>query len=89
FFFMNQSNQPSGDTGRSIDAAADSRQDDTPTEFERLGQQPSPSVLVEFWQFLKGSHRWWLLPIVLSLALVGALIALSSSPAAPFIYTLF
>ena len=32
---------------------------------------------------------WWLIPIVVVLALFGVLVLLSGSAAAPFIYTLF
>ncbi|MBN2483489.1 MAG: hypothetical protein JXD21_04735 [Candidatus Omnitrophica bacterium] len=48
------------------------------------------SILKEFWQFLKIRKRWWLLPIVIVLLLLGVLIFLTESTAvAPFIYTLF
>ena len=43
----------------------------------------------EFWHFLRHSKKWWLLPIVLILAVFGLLVVLSSTAAAPFIYTLF
>ena len=44
----------------------------------------------EFWEFLKVRKKWWLLPIVLFLAFLGALIVLTEGSAvAPFIYTLF
>jgi hypothetical protein len=44
----------------------------------------------DLWAFLRERKKWWLLPVVLILLLVGALIALSSGTAvAPFIYTLF
>ena len=48
------------------------------------------SIISEFWQFLKIRKKWWLLPIVLFLVLLGALIVLTEGSAlAPFIYTLF
>jgi len=43
----------------------------------------------EFWQFLRVSKKWWLLPIVIVLVLFGVLVFLSGTAAAPFIYTLF
>lgn len=44
----------------------------------------------EFWQFLKERKKWWLLPIIIFLVLLGSLIILSSGSAvAPFVYTLF
>ena len=44
----------------------------------------------EFWEFLKVRKKFWLLPIILVLALFGGLIILSQGSAvAPFIYTIF
>ena len=44
----------------------------------------------EFWEFLKVRKKYWLLPIILVLALFGILIVLSQGSAvAPFIYTIF
>ncbi|HUU41579.1 MAG TPA: DUF5989 family protein [Desulfatiglandales bacterium] len=48
------------------------------------------SIIIEFWEFLKARKRYWLLPIVLVLVLLGALIVFTESSAvAPFIYALF
>lgn len=47
-------------------------------------------ILGELFTFLWKQKRWWLMPIVLVLLLVGFLIFLAESTAvAPFIYTLF
>ena len=44
----------------------------------------------EFWDFLKVRRKYWLLPILIVLALFGSLIVLSQGTAvAPFIYTIF
>ena len=44
----------------------------------------------EFWDFLKIRKKYWLLPILIVLALFGSLIVLSQGTAvAPFIYTIF
>ena len=46
--------------------------------------------LKEFFDFLKVRKKYWLIPILLVLAMFGALIVLSQGSAiAPFIYTLF
>lgn len=46
--------------------------------------------IMEFWRFLKVRKKYWLLPILIILLLVGGLIVLSQGSAvAPFIYTLF
>jgi len=48
------------------------------------------SFLFEFWNFLKARKKFWLLPIIIVLALFGGLIILSQgSVVAPFIYTIF
>jgi hypothetical protein len=48
------------------------------------------SFIVEFWKFLKVRKKFWLLPILLVLVLMGGLIVLTQGSAvAPFIYTLF
>ena len=47
------------------------------------------AILKELWDFLKVRKKWWLTPIVIVMLLVGVLIILSGTAAAPFIYTLF
>ena len=48
------------------------------------------SIFIEFLQFLKHRKKWWLIPIVVVLVLLGLLLVLSEGSAlAPFIYTLF
>lgn len=44
----------------------------------------------EFWDFLSHRKKYWLMPILIILALFGGLIVLSQGSAvAPFIYSLF
>ena len=44
----------------------------------------------EFWAFMRARKKWWLLPIILVMACVGALLVLAhGSVLAPFIYTIF
>tara|TARA_B100000242_G_C42853168_1_gene396102 strand:- start:97 stop:249 length:153 start_codon:yes stop_codon:yes gene_type:complete len=48
------------------------------------------SFLKEFWEFLRVRKKYWLFPILIVLALFGALIVLTQgSVVAPFIYTIF
>ncbi len=42
----------------------------------------------ELWDFLKVRKKWWLLPIILFLIMVGILIAIGGSSLSPFIYAL-
>ncbi len=47
-------------------------------------------ILKEYFSFLKAHKKWWLLPIVMILVLLGLIIVLAQGTAlAPFIYTLF
>ncbi|MFA5404016.1 MAG: DUF5989 family protein [Ignavibacteria bacterium] len=47
-------------------------------------------LLKDLWNFLKERKKWWLLPVIFTLLIVGALIAIAGTSAiAPFIYTLF
>jgi hypothetical protein len=39
--------------------------------------------------FLKANKKWWLAPIVIAILLLGLLVVLGGTAAAPFIYTLF
>jgi competence protein ComGC len=47
-------------------------------------------LLREFWLFLKQEKKWWLVPMLVVLAIVAALVlvALIYPGAAPFIYPL-
>ena len=46
--------------------------------------------LRDLWGFLRERKKYWLIPIIMTLLLMGALIVLTSGSAiAPFIYTLF
>ncbi len=46
--------------------------------------------ITDLWGFLKERKKFWMLPLILTLLLFGALIILTSGSAiAPFIYTLF
>ena len=47
-------------------------------------------LLREFWAFMKIRKKWWLLPIIVVMLLLGILLAFAETSAlAPFIYTIF
>ncbi|HJN46678.1 MAG: DUF5989 family protein [Vicinamibacterales bacterium] len=58
-------------------------------DFASQAEQAPPGLLAELWEFLRHNKKWWLTPIVLVLLLIGALIMLAGTAAAPFIYPLF
>ncbi len=48
------------------------------------------NFIIEFLSFIKFRKKYWLVPILLIMAIFGGLIVLSQGSAvAPFIYTLF
>jgi hypothetical protein len=48
------------------------------------------SFVKEMWKFLRQRKKFWLLPLLLVMALLGVLIVMAQGSAvAPFIYTLF
>ena len=48
------------------------------------------STVKEIWVFLRVRKKWWLVPVVVLLGLIGALLILTEGSAlAPFIYALF
>jgi hypothetical protein len=48
------------------------------------------SLLGELWAFMRESKKWWLVPIVVMMAMVGLLLVFAQGSAlAPFIYTIF
>ncbi|MDG1893702.1 MAG: DUF5989 family protein [Fuerstiella sp.] len=77
------------DTNSSDETSGNSPAPAATSEFEQLGDDQQMSLLAEFWLFIKEEKKWWLTPIILVLLGVGALVALTSTGAAPFIYTLF
>ena len=50
---------------------------------ERVG------LVTEMVQFLGHNKKWWLAPILVAILVLGALVLLGGTAAAPFIYTLF
>jgi len=46
-------------------------------------------LLSDLGGFLAESRKWWLAPVVIALLLMGVLVILGGTAAAPFIYSLF
>lgn len=48
------------------------------------------SLLKELWQFMRVRKKFWLLPVMVMMLVLGGLVVLTKGSAiAPFIYTLF
>lgn len=62
----------------------------TETNFEKIAKgNAETSFIGELWGLLREKKKYWLMPIVLTLLLLGVLVFLSGTAVAPFIYTLF
>ena len=55
----------------------------------QASEEGRTSLVGEFIEFLGQNKKWWLAPIIVSMLLLGALVLLGGTAAAPFIYTLF
>lgn len=58
-------------------------------DFADQAVAPPPGLLSELWEFMATNRKWWLMPIIAMLLIVGGLILMSGTAVAPFIYTLF
>jgi len=65
------------------------KQERQSTEFETEAEKPATGLVSEFVDFLRHNKKWWLLPIIIALLLLGILAALGGSALAPFIYPFF
>jgi hypothetical protein len=60
-----------------------------PNDFLSRAASPRRSLFREFLEFLRQEKKWWLVPILVTLFVLGLLVVAGGSAAAPFIYTLF
>lgn len=58
------------------------------SQFEQVATK-NKSIVGDIVDYLKANKKWWLLPILSTLFIIGVLLLLSTTAAAPFIYTLF
>jgi hypothetical protein len=82
---MSKTDKQQADEQQADEQGNDAQQND----FERAGEEASLSIIGEFWLFVTENKKWWLIPLLLAFLLVGLLVVLGSTGAAPFIYTLF
>lgn len=48
------------------------------------------AIVSEIWNFMRVRKKWWLLPIIIMIVLLGLILVFAQGSAlAPFIYTVF
>ena len=57
--------------------------------FEKAATQGDQRLLVEYLRFLSRNKKYWMIPIIAVLLLIGLLVMLGGSVAGAFIYPLF
>jgi len=62
---------------------------DQADQFARQAVEQSANIFVEFWDFLVHNKKWWLIPIIVMLLLLGVFVFIVGTPASPFLYTFF
>ena len=58
-------------------------------EFLAKASEKQSNLASELLGLLKSTRKWWLAPVVISILILGLLVILGGTAAAPFIYTLF
>lgn len=66
---------------------SDDRKEENDFLSQASGKQTG--LVAELVGFLRANKKWWLIPILASILLLGLLVVLGGTAAAPFIYTLF
>jgi hypothetical protein len=58
--------------------------------FEEVAKKGArPTIISDLVHFFRHEKKWWMPPLIVLLLLFGALMLLSGTAVAPFIYTLF
>lgn len=58
-------------------------------DFSRQAQAKQTGIVGEAFAFLRETRKWFLAPIIVLLLVIGLIVVLGGTVAAPFIYTLF
>ncbi|MCA9065318.1 MAG: hypothetical protein KDA96_19755 [Planctomycetaceae bacterium] len=58
-------------------------------DFASQAESEDIGIVREFILFLQENKKWWLIPMITALLIIGVVGLLAASGAAPFIYTLF
>lgn len=60
-----------------------------PGEFARQAAEHNAGLLSELLDLVLTHKKWWLIPVIVALLLIGVIVLLGTTAAAPFIYPLF
>jgi hypothetical protein len=58
-------------------------------DFASEAERGNAGLLREIWELIRFNKKWWLVPVIVALLVVGAVLLLSTGAAAPFLYPLF
>ena len=58
-------------------------------DLEALANEKARGIVGELVDFLRDNKKWWMIPIIVALLLIGVLILLGGTAVAPFIYSIF
>jgi len=59
------------------------------SQFAEQADRANAGLLRELWDLIRHNKKWWLIPVIVVLILIGVLVLLGTTAAAPFIYPLF
>jgi hypothetical protein len=76
-------------TKNSPPARTDEHPGSSAQQFADEAASANAGLFSELWDLVVHNKKWWLIPTVVVLLLIGVLVLLGSTAAAPFIYTLF
>ncbi len=86
-----QSKESASDLESALEAVSenDPVSENDEERFVSAAEEAQVGFLAEFGMFLQEHKKWWLIPLIGSLLLLGVISLLAASGAAPFIYTVF
>lgn len=61
--------------------------DNTVESFEAHARESRTGFAAELWDFIKHNKKYWMLPILVVILMVGLMVILGGTAAAPWIYT--
>jgi hypothetical protein len=58
-------------------------------DFVRAGQRKRASLVGEMVHMVRTTRKWWMMPLIAILVILGVVLLITSTGAGPLIYTLF